>query len=163
MRFTDADREYQQIAAYKNSAEFEKKQSNVNKFRRTLDSLESKKTNLTADDKRSRHTMIKSVEIDEKDIESTNNEYEFYLELTIEHYLKCLLLESDNETDCFVMFRIFALQLANQLNATILNKIQQNVGKIPSYKFIEVVPQLMAHLNTSNDGLGRLVHDIICK
>lgn len=122
-----------------------------------------KKSSLSTDESRSLALIKRSAGIDDADIKSTNDEYDVFLKLTVENYLRCLLLESDDETDCFIMFRVFALLLANQSHSEILETIQTISNRIPSFKFIEVVPQITAHLNTSNDELGNLVHDIIRK
>lgn len=120
-------------------------------------------SNLTSNEKKSQTLISKSVKIDEADIKSTNEEYDWYLEMTVNTYLKCLVIENGDESDCFIMFRVFALLLANPTNAKILQLIKSASVLIPTFKFVEVIPQITAHLNTNDDALGNLIHDIVCK
>lgn len=128
-----------------------------------LADLRNESSNLTSNEKRSQILISKCVQIDKADIQSTNDEYDWYLETTVLTYLKCLVVEKNDKTDCFTMFRVFALLLANPTNANILELIKSAFVRIPTFKFIEVIPQITAHLNTNNDAFGNLIHNIVCK
>lgn len=128
-----------------------------------LADLRNAGSELTDHERRSQSLITRSVNIDKADIKSTNEEYDWYLEMTVHTYLKCLVAEKGDKTDCFIMFRVFALLLANPTNVSILQLIKSASVRIPTFKFIEVIPQITAHLNTNNDALGNLIHDIVCK
>lgn len=119
------------------------------------------KKSLRGEEGKSYTLLTKSTNIDKSDIQSTNKEYDLYLKLSVENYIECLLFE--DETDCFLMFRLFSLLLANQTDSAVLNEIQAKWNRIASYKFIEVVPQIIAHLTTSDDDLGNVIGQIIRK
>lgn len=157
----DADREYQRIAAYKKSTEFEKKLSNIRKNRAVAHEMNERCNTLTNDEKKSLTLLRKTVTIDDSDVKSTNTEYEQYLQLAIEHYIQSLLLETENEMSGSAIFRLFGLWFSNINNKEILKEIDDNYKNIATYKFISLMPQITTHLGT--DGIKDVIQDIVGK
>lgn len=158
---SDADREYQQIAAYMKSAEFENKMANIRRNKAVFSDMEQRKNSLTQDEKKSYLTLTMTIRIDESDVSSTRKEYEHYLHIAIEYYIEMLLLETDNATNSPAIFRLFGLWFSNSNNDDILNEITENYKRIASYKFIAMMPQITTHLST--DVIRDVIQDIVCK
>lgn len=159
MYFTDADREFQQIAAYMKSSDFEKKNINIERNKTTLNEMQS--NSLTHDEKISRHLLAKTIGIDQDDVKATKVAYAKYLHLAIDHYIRMLLLETDTENNGSTMFRLFGLWLSNATDEDILKEIQENYKKIATHKFIALMPQITTHLST--DVVKDVIQDIVCK
>lgn len=161
MVFSDADREYQQIAAYKKSTEFEKKLANIKRNKAILTDMQHRSNSLTKDEHRSSVFVTKSISIDESDVESTCTEYNQYLQLAIEYYIQTVLLESESELCSSAMFRLFGLWFSNLNCQEILKEVEENYQKIPTHKFITLMPQITAHIST--DGIKDVIQQIVCK
>lgn len=161
MVISDADREYQQISVYRKSTEFEKKLANIKRNKAVQTDMNQRGKSLTKDELRTLSLVNNSIKIDESDVKSTNTEYEQYLQLAIDYYIRTLLLETENEMFSSAMFRLFGLWLSN-LNCTeILTEIEGYYGKIPTHKFIALMPQITAHLST--DGIKDVIQEIVCE
>lgn len=115
---------------------------------------------LTKDEHRSSVLVTKSISIDESDVKSTNTEYDQYLQLAIEFYIQTLLLEAENELCSSAMFRLFGLWFSNLNSQDILKEVEENYQKIPTHKFIALMPQITAHLST--DGIKDVIQEIVC-
>lgn len=120
-----------------------------------------KNNSLTKDENKTLTLVIKNISIDESDVKSTNTEYDQYLQLAIEFYIQTLLLESENELCSSAMFRLFGLWFSNLNCKEILKEIEEHYQKIPSHKFIALMPQITAHLST--DGIKDIIQEIVCK
>ncbi|XP_031619505.1 serine/threonine-protein kinase ATM [Contarinia nasturtii] len=156
-----ADLEYQQIAAYKKSSEFEKKMTNIQKNRAILSEMKKKKMSLTKDEQKTYMQVDKVISIDDTDVKSTNTEYMKYLHMAVDGYIQSLLLESENEANNSTMFRLFSLWFSNSNDQVVLTEIQDSYSKIPTYKFIPLMPQITTHLST--DGIHEVISDIILR
>lgn len=156
---SDADREYQQIAAYKKSTEFQKKLSNIQRNKEIVSDMQRRE--LTNDEKRTQTLLTKSYSIDEQDVKSTNKDYEYYLHLAIEYYIQSLLIESVDEMSSSAMFRLFGLWFSNLTNKEVLKEIDDHYERIPSHKFVALMPQITTHLST--DGIKEVIQKIVCK
>lgn len=60
-----------------------------------------------------------------------------------------------------MIFRIIALWLDNIHQKEINNLLQENLNKIPSFKFIPLVPQLAAHMNDDFNEFSEKIYFII--
>lgn len=161
--FSDADQEYQRIAAYKKSPEFEKKQNTFNKNQKILDDQTKAQKGFSKDESHSYTILKKSTDYDKNDIESTDCEYNYYLNLAVANYLNCILLESSDESNKSIVFRLFGLMISNQTNVAILSTIQHKYDRIASHKFIPMMPQITAHLSTNNSELSKVIELIVGK
>lgn len=122
--------------------------------------MRQRSNNLTQDEKRTQNVVNKSVHIDEGDVNSTNIEYNRYLQLAVEHYIQTLLLETEHETYSSAMFRLFGLWFSNLSSMEISKEIEDNYKKIPAHKFITLMPQITTQLGT--DGIADIIEDIVC-
>lgn len=163
--FSDADHEYQRISAYKKSPEFEKKQNAVIKNQKILEEKDQIRvtSKFTSDESHSYNILKKSTDYDVSDIQSTNSEYNYYLNLAIANYMNCILLESSGECNKSNVFRLFGLMISNQTNAAVLSAIHGKYNQIASYKFIPMMPQITAHLSNNNSELSKLIELIVGK
>lgn len=158
---SDADRAYQQISAHKKSTEFEKKLANIQRNKAVITEMKQRNNSLTKDESRTFQLVNKSITIDESDVKSTNTEYDKYLQLAIEYYIQTLLLETENEMCSSAMYRLFGLWFSNLNCKEILNEIEENYQKIPTHKFIALMPQITAHLST--DGIKDVIQHMVCE
>lgn len=67
----------------------------------------------------------------------------------------------DPSSDNQKIFRIFSLLLANKDSNVITNAIKSEYQKISSYKFLQVLPQMCAHLSTKSDEFSNIVFSLI--
>ena len=93
----------------------------------------------------------------EEEIERFYDEEEFYQNLALLHY-GTNLCQSD--TFNLRMFRFFSLWLSNKTTEIHILDI---IKKIPSYKFIPLLPQLIAQLNNQTDFLSLRIIEVIQK
>uniref|UniRef100_A0A2H8TWI9 non-specific serine/threonine protein kinase n=2 Tax=Melanaphis sacchari TaxID=742174 RepID=A0A2H8TWI9_9HEMI len=89
-------------------------------------------------------SLIKQSEIDKIDISNKNEEKNKYLKLTLQNYLQLMTLDDESKLP---IYRIISLWLENKENNEINDIVDQEFEKNPSYKFILVLPQLVAHLS----------------
>lgn len=118
-----------------------------------------KSRNLTQDERKSFTILSRSLAIDESDVQSTNKEYDDYLHLAVENYIQCLLHEDNDESS--TIFRLFGLWFSNMNDGHILSEMQDHYKKIPTYKFIALMPQMTAHLSseTIKDFIEQIVSE----
>lgn len=64
--------------------------------------------------------------------------------LKFRNYLQLMTLDDESELP---IYRVISLWLENKENNEINEIVDQEFKKNPSYKFITVLPQLVAHLN----------------
>lgn len=160
MFISDADREYQQIAAYKKSTEFVNKLANIKQNKAITNEMQQRGNTLTKDEQKSHALMSKTIKIDESDVKSTNTEYEQYLQIAVEYYIQTLLLENENEMCSSAMFRLFGLWFSNLNSKDISKEIEENYKRIATHKFIALMPQITTHLST--DGIKDVIEEIVC-
>lgn len=62
------------------------------------------------------------------------------------------------------IFRILALLLENRDNSLLLSLFSNNYTRIPSYKYIDILPQVVPHITTNTKNIfGNLIYGIIGK
>ncbi|XP_029344827.1 serine-protein kinase ATM [Acyrthosiphon pisum] len=84
--------------------------------------------------------------IDKRDISNKHEEKNKYLKLTLQNYLQLMTLDDESKLP---IYRIVSLWLENKENDEINDIVDQEFKKNPSYKFILVLPQLVAHLSST--------------
>lgn len=137
--------------------------SNIKRNEARLEEMNSRER-LTKCEQQSRFILQNSIRIDRDDIESTLREYSEYLQLAIKNYLKALLLESNENTlNSSILFRIISLWLSNRSDPNATHLLERNYNRIPTYKFIPMLPQITAHLSTADDPFYVLIKQIVCK
>ncbi|XP_026809071.1 serine-protein kinase ATM isoform X1 [Rhopalosiphum maidis] len=91
--------------------------------------------------------LINQSKIDISDISNKNNEKNKYLKLTLQNYLQLMTLDDESKLP---IYRIVSLWLENKENNEINDIVDKEFIRNPSYKFILVLPQLVAHLSSEN-------------
>lgn len=91
-------------------------------------------------------SLINQSNIDKSDISNKNDEKNKYLKLTLQNYLQLMALDDESKLP---IYRIISLWLENKENNEINDIVDQEFKKNPSYKFILVLPQLVAHLSST--------------
>ncbi|XP_050523942.1 serine-protein kinase ATM isoform X2 [Daktulosphaira vitifoliae] len=92
--------------------------------------------------------LMNQSRVDESEISNTNSERINHLKLALQNYLRLIELESESELP---IYRILSLWLENKDNLEINSIVDEGFEKSPSYMFISVLPQLVAHLSSSED------------
>lgn len=123
--------------------------------------MRRKKTNVFG--RKDLRDMNARVTKDDKDINATETEYNYYLEGALKGYLKCITFGQGQLTNESYMLRAFSLWQANMANAKENKLVGMFVEKIPSYNFVPLLPQITAHLGSSELNFAQLVKRIVCE
>lgn len=146
---------------------YEKKNANVNKNKARLTEMANRAKageKQTKEELTSRSLLDKTINIDEKDIKATDMDYDYYLEYAIKSYLECIILEKNGcGSNGSHIFRVFSLWLANKSNPIANNTLSKYIDKVPSHKFIALMPQITTHLSSSHDIFYKLIKLIVGK
>lgn len=118
---------------------------------------------LSQEEGKSLVVLRKSVQNDKEDIGSTDTDYAHYLKLAFESYVKALRLETNEEFNSSIMFRVFGLLFANPTNDEILAILAKEFKSIAFYKYLVVMPQITTHLSNGSDAFSKLIHGIVGK
>ncbi|XP_044756174.1 serine-protein kinase ATM isoform X2 [Coccinella septempunctata] len=141
-----ADRQYQQVTAHIASDVFQKKIENLHKSNETIKNLRKA---TTPEERIAKIFHEKQSSIDHTEIENTKKEKDYFLHIALKYYMKNLAC-SDN---CHLqIFRVMALFLENRTCASIKELIERYIPKIPTYKFLTILPQLIPHIAIKNTG-----------
>ncbi|CAK9823884.1 Serine-protein kinase ATM [Anthophora retusa] len=146
-----ADNQFEQISSYMKSPQFENLKECI--------TYSSKGINEHAitEDTDLRSAMILNQRQNTNDVaelEHIQKERDNYLTLALKYYLIAL-----QQSECYnlLVFRIIALWLDNIYLKEVNDLLEINLNKIPSFKFIPLVPQLAAHMNDDyNDFSGKI-------
>ncbi|KAL2712028.1 serine-protein kinase ATM-like isoform X3 [Vespula squamosa] len=85
---------------------------------------------------------------DTAELQNIEKEKNNYLLIAVRYYLLTLYQSEDYN---LLVFRLIALWLENAKNKEVNKLLEENLDKIPSYKFLPLVPQLAAHMNNVSD------------
>ncbi|XP_056641369.1 serine-protein kinase ATM isoform X1 [Diorhabda sublineata] len=155
-----ADKEYLQIKSYMKSDLFQKKIANMEQAKKAALSLQ-KQRKKTYEENKAATIHYKNSDIDEQEINSTKEECNQLLKLALKYYLLCLVYSDDKDIR---IFRIMSLFLENRKNNEIWETIQEHLPKLPSYKYIIMLPQLIPHIASDDfDIFNKNVNEIIEK
>lgn len=164
---SDADREYQRIAEYKKSTAYEQKNLNISNNKKRLDEMSKRsKTGqaLTKEENCAKFVLQGTIKIDENDRKATEMDYDYYLDYAMMSYLKCITMESDaNTSNRSHIFRVFSLWLANKSNDIANKTLEKYLEKVPSYKFVPLIPQITTHLSPDCNVFNQLIKQIVGK
>lgn len=73
-----------------------------------------------------------------------------------------LNMERSDTHNIICIFRIFSLWLENRSNIEILKLMNTYLDKIPTYKFISILPQLVPHITSKGDDeFGQQIKNIL--
>ncbi|CAH1736405.1 unnamed protein product, partial [Aphis gossypii] len=140
---------YQQLNKYIKTEDFQKRIHEVehNEIEgRTM--VESGKSSKNQEEIKAGIYLINQSRNDKIDISNKNEEKNKYLKLTLQNYLQLMRLDDESRLP---IYRIVSLWLENKENNEINDIVDQEFEKNPSYKFILVLPQLVAHLSSTHN------------
>lgn len=150
-----SDREYTEIVAYLKSDAFKQKkkctvtnQENVNKM--SYDNPEEKS---------SKAILSRFTTFDTAEIRNVEEELQQYLKMALTNYLQACYMQSGMSTT--FVFRIISLWFSNQNNSNANAIIQETLPKIPTFKFLTVLPQIAAWISNSSDIFYKMVYSLI--
>lgn len=119
---------------------------------------------ISKEENSARFILEGTIKIDEKDLKATEMDYDHYLEYAMESYLRCITLEANEiNSNRSNMFRVFSLWLANNTNACANDTLEKYITKVPSYKFVPLMPQITTHLSPNDDDFSKLIERIVGK
>jgi ataxia telangiectasia mutated family protein len=152
-----ADREYQEVMTHIKSDIFQKKKENIVKATQNVSNINLKRA--TRDLQKAVSIKVKQSKIDETEIMNIEVEKNNLLQSALKYYLLNLIGSDDHN---ITIFRLISLLLENRNNDVIRPVLTSDLSKIPSYKFIAVLPQLIPHISTgTNDPFSQTVDDVI--
>ncbi|CAG2055734.1 unnamed protein product, partial [Timema podura] len=148
-----ADGQYQNLVHYTKSAVFETKQKGIVEAQVALEKL--RKEPHTDEMKKMSSILSRQKSIDTLEVENTEKEKKNYLILAVKYY--CQSLQRGDKHNLQV-FRLVSLWLDNMSHDALADILNIELGNIPSYKFLPLLPQLSARI--SNDANNPFVHKL---
>ncbi|XP_034946679.1 serine-protein kinase ATM [Chelonus insularis] len=149
-----SDTQYQQITAFMKTPGYESLKECTQYAKNNITKITKNK-----DVKRALDIFKKQNQIDVAEYTNIKKEQKFYLERAIQYYLTTLET-GDNHN--FFIFRIISLWLNNKDNETVNELFENQLEKIPCYKFIPLIPQLAPHLSeTRNNTFKSQIYQLL--
>uniref|UniRef100_A0A1B6BXN6 Serine/threonine-protein kinase ATM n=4 Tax=Clastoptera arizonana TaxID=38151 RepID=A0A1B6BXN6_9HEMI len=154
-----ADSEYKMLLKYVQSSHYKRKVEGITRLKEDAIQLQDQlQPNCSTDFKRSFLIHRQQSEIDRKEVEKTQKELGSYLLLAMKFFLKGLDL---GNYDDLKIFRVVSLWLDNSENIELNRILGHLLQRIPTYKYLPVIPQLIARLSDSGDVFSRLLQSLI--
>lgn len=125
---------------------FQKKIENLQKSSETIKNLRKAST---MDEKIAKAFHERQSNIDQTEIENTKKEKDYFLQTALRYYMKNLACSDSSHLQ---IFRVIALFLENRTTDSIRDIIEKYIIKIPTYKFLTILPQLIPHIADKNTG-----------
>ncbi|CAL7943643.1 unnamed protein product [Xylocopa violacea] len=150
-----ADSQFEQICSYMKSDQFENLRECVTYSYKGINE------HSVSQDKDIRTAIIlnqKQNTNDVAELKHIEKERDNYLILALKYYLTVLQF---SESYNLLIFRTVALWLDHKHKQEVNELLQQNLGKIPSFKFIPLVPQLAAHVNNDINEFSEKINNIM--
>ncbi|XP_050594170.1 serine-protein kinase ATM isoform X2 [Bombus affinis] len=150
-----ADNQYQQISSYMKSPQFENLKECITYSYKGINK------HSISEDKDIRNVMILNQRQNTNDVaelEHIQKEKDNYLILALKYYLIAL---QHSENYNLLIFRIIALWLDNIHQKEVNDLLQENLNRLPSFKFIPLVPQLAAHMNDEFNEFSEKIYNIM--
>nr|CAD7431238.1 unnamed protein product [Timema monikensis] len=148
-----ADGQYQNLVHYTKSAVFETKQKGIVEAQVALEKI--RKEPHTDEMKKMSSILSRQKSIDTLEVENTEKEKNNYLTLAVKYY--CQSLQRGDKHNLQV-FRLVSLWLDNMSHEALADILNTELGNIPSYKFLPLLPQLSARI--SNDANNPFVYKL---
>lgn len=157
---------------------FEKKVANMEKAKKAAQEIKNQKK-LTHDEMKAAAIQSRQSSIDEIEISNAKQESNQFLTLALKfvemwmhffvknnillfRYYVLNLYHSDNND--IRIFRIISLFIENRNNSSISELIKEYLPKIPTHKYIMMLPQLVPHItDTNSDSFSQEITNILEK
>ncbi|XP_078038484.1 serine/threonine-protein kinase tefu [Augochlora pura] len=149
-----ADMQYEQICIYMKSSQFES-------LKECITSIEGLSMQSITKDKDVRRAFILNQRQninDAAELEHIEKERNNYLTLALQYYL---LVLQESEDYNLLIFRVVALWLDNVNQKEVNNLLNEILTKIPSFKFIPLIPQLAAHISNVSNAFSEKIYLIM--
>ncbi|XP_076381605.1 serine/threonine-protein kinase tefu isoform X2 [Megalopta genalis] len=149
-----ADIQYEQICMYMKSSQFES-------LKECITPIEGVSMQSITKDKDVRRAFILNQRQninDAAELEHIEKEKDNYLTLALQYYL---LVLQESEDYNLLIFRVVALWLDNIKQKDVNSLLNENLNKIPSFKFIPLIPQLAAHINNVSNAFSEKIYSIM--
>lgn len=143
-----SDREYNRLAADIKSDNFIKKKINIDKNEANIKLFNLNKSERPREEQSSYTIMMKNTIIDKNEIKQSESEYKEYLHRALENYIETCSMQ--NDFNSALILRIISLWFANKSVNEINVMMKNRIPTIPSYKFLLVLPQISAKIDTVN-------------
>lgn len=155
-----ADFEYENLLKYMQSPIYTSKIEAIEDSMNCASVLQEQcKTSQSLDLKRSLSVHNKLYTINRNEVENTARELGKYLILAARYYTASLALGDCNNLR---IFRVVSLWLNNSTDAELQTELDKSLDRIPSYKFLPVLPQLIARISDSvDDPFTKSLHNLI--
>ncbi|KAI5712935.1 hypothetical protein M8J76_001885 [Diaphorina citri] len=103
---------------------------------------------------------MKQQAIDARETETHKLERKTYLHMSMKYYIKSLAEGNLNDIKAF---RVVSLWLDNIDDTDLLNMLAKSIITVPSYKFVKVLPQLVARISNVQNKPNALILQVIEK
>lgn len=154
-----ADAQYQEVLSYMTSAAYQNKLKTIDRFREMARNIITSDAAKSQDFRRAVAMYERQRAIDETEVKNKQKEKDMYLTLAVSNYLQ-LLEQCDSYN--LIIFRILSLCLSNKQNEEIISILKEAIGKISSYKFMPILPQVVPHIGYGDlDLFERQIYSII--
>lgn len=154
-----ADQGYQEVMSHIKSDIFQKKKENIIKAKKSISKINLKKA--TKDQRKAVGIKQKQSNIDEIEISNIETEKNNLLQLALRYYLLNLIGSDDHN---MTIFRLISLLVENRSDEKIRTLIEKDLLKIPTYKFITLLPQIVPHIGGANgDVFSQTMNKVIEK
>lgn len=103
---------------------------------------------------------MKQLAIDAYERKTHRQERKYYLLMAMQYYIQSLAEGNFNDIK---IFRVVSLWLENTDDTDMLNMLMKNIMSVPSYKFVKVLPQLVARISNLQNNQNMLILQVIEK
>lgn len=103
---------------------------------------------------------MKQQKIDELENATHTSEKKTYLNMAMEYYMKSL---AEGDLIDIKVFRVVSLWLENTDDVDLLDMVGKSIMSVPSYKFVKVLPQLVARISNVQTKQNSLILQVIEK
>ncbi|XP_048753406.2 serine-protein kinase ATM-like isoform X2 [Ostrea edulis] len=140
-----ADSQYQHIVNYMKSSIFEAKQILMIKAKKEMARMQQLGEKEIKKD-RYYTTLSKQSQIDQSELDALEEDRTRFLKQAVQNYIKCL---KHGDKHDIRIFRLVSLWFSNPSSAEICGLIWINIQSIKSYKFLSLIYQLCARMDTN--------------
>ncbi|CAG0918837.1 unnamed protein product [Notodromas monacha] len=147
-----SDNRYRQLSTQYRSDDFQAKIRRVRELKETVKTMKSRYVQLSQQSHFVRSHLEKVAVIDEVGCNQISAEINLVTATALRSYGQAMLRAVDGKHDLRI-FRFVALWLSAKGEANCLAEAGKIIQKLPTYKFLPLLPQLAAQLSAGSDGL----------
>uniref|UniRef100_A0ABD2WPC0 Serine/threonine-protein kinase ATM n=1 Tax=Trichogramma kaykai TaxID=54128 RepID=A0ABD2WPC0_9HYME len=148
--------QYIVITDYMMSPQFESLKECINYSRNVLS--KDLKNHHDLDVRKAVSLSNRQISNDSIEVQNLHNDQAMYLTIAIRNYLSTL---QNSEEHDFLIFRLVSLWLDNMYDNEVNGLLNKHLKRIPSYKFIPLIPQLAPHMSNVTDTFTNKIESIL--